>query len=412
MLTALVVGAITAAVVLLARPVSAPAPQHVGVVVLTPGADHLACVRDAAWSPDGHAVALLGYANSCPQPGPGTSQATGDVVVYDADSTAVRARIQPDETVLHALNANSTDAGHPIIEYTGLLWQQSGGRLAISFSAVYDAPAEQPSKGPGETVVGLLLVAPDGTQARVLSHTLAPGENASGEWDLRSGAFLDRPAALQQPALTYTWNASGGLSPVSFPGAATAAQPESPRAVGQPDGGTSFSIWQPATVVRDAAGDVIYRTSFAAWSPDGSYVIPSVGLSARFQVPGKPGVGALALLPVRDAALATALGRLSLVPEDRSNGPMLVSWSPDGRELAVQLIPAEPNADPDRTDHALIVYDCATGKPLTALAPRMVRQPLAGDTLLRWSSDGKGLMLYDAELGTVTIWSHGSLPGA
>lgn len=403
---ALVVVAVVVVSVLLALPVSAPAPEHAGVATFAPAADHLACVRDATWSPDGRSVALLGYAGGCPQMGPDAARSSGNLVVYDADSGAIRTQAQPDAAILRALAHSQGDAQPPVIEYQTLLWRPAdagnGAALAIAFSAVYGADAQQaPQQAQDRTLEGLLLMDADGTHPVVFTHVLAPGESADGEWDLHSGAYDDLPAKAPQPALAYAWADSGTLSPVG-----------AVNVIGTPNGGASFSIWQPAQIVRDAAGRVVYRTSFAVWSPDGRYVIPTLGLSARITEDVSPGeipAGHI-VLPVRDAALRVALGRLALAPEDRSNGPMLVSWSPNGRELAVQLIPAEPNADPSRTDHALILYDTATGKALTALAPRASRQPLAGDSLLRWSPDGTRLFLYDAALGTVTVWSGSSLP--
>lgn len=426
-LTAAAVVALVAVSVLLARPIPSTSSGHPGTVTLSPARAHLRCIRDAAWSPDGRYVSILGYGGGCPLPGPQASQSTGAVVTYDAASGAVRARFQPDAAILAAVQRMIRDSEQSTIEYHSLLWRHDGAELAISFVVSLELPASAGGTQRSETVAGVFLSAADGSHVTVYTHPLAAEENANGAWNLRSGEYLPVPSGLAHPALAYVW-AAGALSPQgSLVSNATPAE-ASFQGIGQPDGDESFSVWQPAQIVRESTGDAtdttpgayVYRTSFAAWSPDGTMLVPSMGLSARLEPADQPipsaqtlrslGVSGLPLLPVRDAGLATALGRLALITNDQSNGPMLVAWSPDGRMLAVQLVPAEPNAEPHETDHALIVYDCITGEALTALVPNEVGTPLAGDTMLRWSPDGTRLLLYDGALGTVNIWGPGKVP--
>lgn len=440
-LVGLTVLAIAAVSLLLVLPVPPANPASNGIVTVSPAAAQVRCVQDAAWSSDGRRVAVLGYTSGCPPLASSAASATGAVVVYDAATGAMRARFQPDTAILAAVS-HTEGFTHPTIAYQSLLWRHDGARLAISFLLARDNPPDLAGAGQGDTITGIFLSAADGTHPAVFTHLLAPGERAAGEWNLRTGAYIPAVAGLPQPALSYTWDAAGALVPRD-PLALDATPPASvSAAIGDPNGGAGFSIWQPAQIVRESAsgasgasgasdtsgsatdGVYVYRTSFAAWSADGTFFAPSLGLSARLQPAGQPvpraqtlralGVAGLPLLPVRDAGLARALGRLALLPRDQSNGPMVVAWSPNGRMLAVQLVPAEPNAEPQQTDHALMVYDCATGKPLTTLVPAGVAPgkaaPLTGATLLRWSADGAHLLLYDAALGTVTIWGPGKVP--
>lgn len=426
-LAAAVVVALVVVSVLLARPVPSATPRHPGAVTLNPAAAHLRCVRDAAWSPDGRAVSILGYAEGCPLPGSQVSKARGAVVVYDATSGAVRARFQPDAAILAAVQRTIHDSEQLSIEYHSLLWRRDGAELAISFVVPVEVPARDGGAQQSETVMGVFLSAADGSHVTVYAHPLAAEEDSNGAWNLRSGEYLPAPAGVTQPALAYAW-AAGALSPKGDLTPDATPPTVSLQSIGQPDGGDSFSVWQPTQIVRESEGDAsenvagayISRTSFAAWSPDGAFLVPSMGLSGRLEPAGQPipstqtlhslGVSGLPLLPVRDAGLAAALGRLALLARDQSNGPMLVAWSPDGRMLAVQLVPDEPNAAPQETDHALIVYDCATGEALTALVPTEVGTPLTGDTVLRWSPDGSRVLLYDGALGTVNIWGPGKVP--
>lgn len=425
--------AIAAVAVLLALPVTPDTPNTPGVVELTPGADGIGCVRDSTWSPDGRSIALLGYTGGCTPLASSASKTSGRMLVYDASTGAIRTRYSPDGAILNALRTTLSGASHPVIQYQSLLWRRDGAQIAVAFSVT--SAGQEGQTGNDQTILGVYLAGTGGggaARTSVFTHVLAPGEDAAGEWNLRTGAYLDHPPASGQAALTYRWSSAGALHPLAAPGAAPAPARGQPGAVGNPSGDASFSIWQPAQLVRESVSPTpdsatsdrqavdVYRTSFASWSPDGTYFVPSMGLVARVQPNGHAapdgqtlralGVGGLPVVRPRDAALSTALGRLALMSPDQSNGPMLVAWSPDGRKLAVQLIPAEPNASPSRTDHALILYDCATGKALAALAPRLAKQRLAGDNLLRWSPDSRHLMLYDAALGTVMLWGPAALP--
>lgn len=432
-LAGLVIVAVVVVSVLLALPVPPAGPDHPGTVTLSPASARLHCIQDAEWSPDGRRVAVLGYSGGCPLIAQQAVASEGAVGVYDATTGALRARFQPDTAIRATLERTAAYIAHPIIQYQSLLWRHDGAMLALSFRVSSDDAADQANAANEGLIEGLFLSAADGSRSAVFTHPLAPGERADGAWNLRTGAYLAAPTGGALAALSYTWSAAGALvakDPLALAGTPPAGVA---AAVGLPDGGATFSIWQPAQIVRETEGAAsagttrsvfVYRTSFASWSPDDVYLAPSLGLSARLQPDGQPnpdvqtlqalGVSGLPLLPVRDAGLAAALGRQSLLAVDQSNGPMSVAWSPDGRMLAVQLVPADPDAESSETDHALIVYDCATGKPLTALVPSSMPSgtptPLAGDTLLRWSSDGTHLLLYDATLGTVTIWGPGKVP--
>lgn len=428
--------AIVAAVVvsvLLALPVPPAGPDHPGTVTLSPASAKLHCIQDAEWSPDGRRVAVLGYSGGCPLIALHAAASEGAVGVYDATTGALRVRFQPDTAIRATLERTAAHIAHPIIQYQSLLWRRDSAMLALSFRVSSDDAIDQGNAANEGLIEGLFLSAADGSRSAVFMHPLALGERADGAWNVRTGAYLAAPAGGALAALSYTWNAAGGLvarDPLALDGT---PQVGASGTVGLPDGGATFSIWQPAEIVRESEGAAsagttrnvfVYRTSFASWSPDGVYLAPSLGLSARLQPEGQPGpdaqmlralgVSGLPLLPVRDAGLATALGRQSLLATDQSNGPMSVAWSLDGRMLAVQLVPAEPGAESSETDHALIVYDCATGKPLTALVPSGLPSgaaaSLAGATLLRWSSDGTHLLLYDAALGTMTLWGPGKVP--
>ena len=157
----------------------------------------------------------------------------------------------------------------------------------------------------------------------------------------------------------------------------------------------------------------------AAWSPDGRFLAQRVGMIGFLVSSQTPAPDAQTLaafpswagaprLPVRDAGLQQAIavaGTNSFLTVGATTiGGVLVAWRPDGKLIAV---------DADRPDHAVILFDCATGQPVATLTPPLHRQGslLEGFTnMLRWSPDGSQLALYDATVATLTIWSGTQLP--
>jgi hypothetical protein len=223
------------------------------------------------------------------------------------------------------------------------------------------------------------------------------------------------------PALIYRWQTSA--TPVAVTPLSSVALPSVPALgpVGNPDGGSSFTVWQPGVVTsvvqpgsdgRFTQLPGVYQLSsaFAAWSPDGRYLLDSVVPQGLVELPGNPpptpdqlsasGMDGVPLLPLRDAGLAQAL---------RAQNPinpigMYLAWRPDGRVLAAYS-PKTVFAVP-----AVRLYDCVTGRQLASLLPSTLddpsdSHPLLGQvTLLRWSPDGKHLLLYALPLGQVVLF--------
>jgi WD40 repeat protein len=183
----------------------------------------------------------------------------------------------------------------------------------------------------------------------------------------------------------------------------TAIVAPQPGPIGNPDGGSSFTIWQPglAIILSQAHSPSIYiwKTSVTAWSPDGNYLVEGVSLKAIIEPSGRhfPNEGILndlhlnhtPLLPIRDTALLRA-----------TLGSLAMAWRPDGRVLATTNFTGSVD-----------LYDCATGQKLATLIPHMNHTPISGSpALLRWSPDGTRLLLSSAQWGIINTWGPGQLP--
>ena len=442
-------------------------------VQLLPNADGgMYCTSDLAFAPHSHRLAMLGHefpcagtgahpeldSNMVPPPAQvsalfstgsaGPSDATmkeppGLVSLYDTQRGVLLGQLhpsalitphlpQPPADVLAALAATGTLPDFlDGINYTHLLWSPDGQRLAITFQVFVTAGLPNTPNIPGQSFDGLLLTDAAGANPQVMLHPINRARPAATIWDLRTGTALPVPTDLVPPSVfasvpparAYTWGADGALHPQS---------PFSPTpptsftlpldAVGTPEGGSTFTPWQDGVVSNGSqsqpgpdnlVGASTFAMDTAAWSPDGRFLAQRVGMmgflvSAQTSAPDATTLAAFPSwaqapqLPVRDAGLqqAIAVASTNSFPDARG---VLVAWRPDGKLIAV---------DADRPDHAVIVFDCATGWPVATLLPPLHRQGslLRGINMLRWSPDGSQLALYDATVATLTIWSGAQLP--
>ncbi|HEU5440921.1 MAG TPA: hypothetical protein VFU88_16665 [Ktedonobacterales bacterium] len=425
----------------------------------------LECPHDASWSPHSPLVAIVGYVGRCPSradnqyegdtlytlayAGPG-DHVPGLVDIYDTNTGRLVAQIHPDDairstiklsqSILDKLPANIGPENLLGFNYTHILWSPDGQRLAVTFDVyVPTALATQPEAvDPGSTYQGLLLADALGHPLRVLMQPIDRTHPTATEWDLSTGQAVKSPltASAASPfatvpaALGYHWNADGTLVPdPPLSAAGSPATPGAPGAIGEPDGGQSFSIWQPgelsATVLPPPglsntpplAGAYTWSADIAAWSPDGRYLIERIDLrcllsAAGIQPPAPHalqtyGWEAAPQLAARDAGMAQAAqlaSTSSFVPDLFVQG-VLVAWRPDGRVVAV---------DAQTAQHGVYLYDAASGKQLAYLKPGPGRRIGGGyvegePNLLRWSPDGRRLLLLDMTLGTITIWGQAEL---
>lgn len=412
-------------------------------IALSVSSADMSFLEDMAWSPDGRRIALLGCLSDEAGPCEDAQHYIPNVVlIYDAASAKLVTRIHPDGPVLAELHVLDP-ADIPVFPFAGaeskppvlvnvnvigfqVLWSPDGRHLALLFRA--NVP---PRQGQSNYWNGVVLVKSDGTHSQAL-FDLNPQPGIT-IWNLAAGVSL--PAASASPAFTsfpsalaYRWGADDTLlseTPL-VPGVVPPAPSLAP--VGNPDGGTRFTLWQPGSVTPITNSDPTappappsafsFNATFAAWSPDStrladlsafSYATP-VLVSAGQQPPDLPvqysgpgGPKQPSFLTVRDKALQHLLD-LGPVPNVAESG-WDVAWRPDGRVLAAYGISTTPDSP-----HPVTLYDCASGRQLAALQPptgTLVPDGFNGG-ILRWSPDGTRLLSY-IQRNSLTIWEPGLL---
>jgi len=448
--------------------------------VFDPKSDGVSCPKDAIWSPDGKTLALLGYQRACPNDYPGSyAYHPGIIALYDQTTGKVMNTIEPDPLITTALHlkppkiatpdpyagVGNRDASQQVVDYAHLLWSPDGKQIAVTFMVLLTTKDLGDGGFLTKAVEGVLLVFPSdptGGDERVFSHMMGRGEWYSGLWNLATGAYIpmatpperastDRgwyaAPAFSQPALQYQWAGDGRLQPVTPLNATSAPAGQSNIPVGQPDGGEMFSIWQPGTVQLTTRWVGVepehnlhmlktpvetWTTSLASWSADGAHLFAGDQggeiSSWRIALDGQPapdptdlsriGLVGAPVLPVRDAGMSAIVRRF----HDASIDPnawatqINLAWSLDGKRVAVEAPVARPNGSARVSDFDVSIYDCASGKLLKTLTPKLQLAgvaPYGGfgpEVFLRWSPDGKQLLLYYPLLNGAQIWGSHDLP--
>lgn len=428
-------------------------------VVLDPTQLHLACIHDAAWSPDGASIAVLGYQTQCPSNQP-TSYAyeTGLVVIYSTKTGKASAPIYLDSPIDAALHLQAPAVATPPVDarfantskqaiaYSQLLWAPDGKQVAIPFTVSVATHFHQSAAGQvtwdAALTAGILLIGTHDMTARVLSHKVSPQEVGSSRWNIDTGEYLGSGIPQTAPAgtasaLDYSWDASGNLTP-QIPSATSSTPTTQPLgSVGNPDGGSAFTIWQPARVgalhIAPAPGEApatisgvyVFVSVFAVWSPDGKFLITygnfsgllgdvgKVTPSMRQQLEPPP----LPEIPVRDKGLAQVLSQITA----QDGSEFRVAWSHNGRLLAAETSSVGANGKLNPGSVIVSIYDCASGKRLTTIHPAgtfpsttPTDSPVTTSvgfnaTLLQWSPDDKHVLVYDENLSTLMIFDAGRL---
>jgi hypothetical protein len=386
-------------------PLARPSPSGSRLPV-PPGRDGITCLRDAIWSPDNQFIAVLGYAQTCSD----VAYVPGLVNLYEAQTGTLLRQLHPDDALVQALKAAVASSGEPVaraaqqqqgagrgmvLSYMHIIWSPDNERLACTFHV----------EAPSLSLVGVVIMNRDGTHAQVMLARQNPLAPSSTEWDHEHSQLIAANVFPFPPALAYQWGPQGTVRPLRVlpPGSLPAAPPL--RGIGNPDGDRSFTLWQPAvtqvTLVYFAHGYTIHgwRTSFAAWSPDGRYLIADLSFrgslaapevsspDARFakvtDVPRAPNDPGAVGVTNHCAALLKAV-----------NTPLAFAWSPNGRMLADY-----------GTGNGVDLYECPTGHQLTSFSlQNQAAAPSADAVALRWSPDGSHLLLASTAYGLASLW--------
>lgn len=382
------------------RPFAVAAAPPVARIFSLVGAG-MPCLQDAAWARDGARVAFVGYDLDCgfltPDPRvPNPPAIHGRVVVYDADTRQIVARLAPDAAIQRQL---AGDPGGPWqVRYQHVLWSPDQTALALTFLAV------QPGGAPNAVQLqGLAIVALTG---KLVKWMVTPTPQELIVWDTQTGAVVSATSAgaafpfLQDvPAAPYYgWGAGGAFgAPAAFPARPAAADPP-----GNADGDQVFSRWQPGEIFIFAPY-LFWHTAFEAWSPDGRYfadgaatggrVAPANDNGATDPALGSLGLSGVSTVPMRDAALAAAFALLDAQARTQTAA---VAWRPDDSLLAVY----------DTSLLTVHLFRTSDGREAFNLAVPNTGEATAGaDRLLLWSPDGRRLMLVGAQVGAALFWT-------
>lgn len=403
------------------------------VAISTLHAASLLCPSSAAFSPDGAELAIIGSSNSChSHPYDMLSFNPHVLALFDAHLGTLQRTIQLDPLVGYDQYAPRAAERIRAVRYVGLGWAPQGKRLAVAY-ATFDSASDTSFDHVMDS--GLLLVDTT-TGAPVVSSGnagffTAPTGGYSGYpvWNLTQ--HVASPPFAPAAGLTYTWMTNGAVRAIvpldgrdtlsHLPVSAGAKYP-----IGDPASDSNFTIWQPGVLLGASLAGVgngrdAFVTAFPSWSIDGTF---ATMLLAGVAIPGAP-VGQSASetaasgtppvfpqpmvmprVPARDAALASVATNLA------ASDWALVAWNPAGTLLASIDCgdPHGPSLEVRETSTGNVVGTAQVALPAGEHGCRDFNAPEdLGDypnseMTLRWSPDGRVLLVSDERAATIELW--------
>lgn len=364
------------------------------------------CLADAAWSPSGNRLAILGYAGACAQLG----HFAPVLDVYDSAGRLRLRQIALDPLLSPATKTLARDVNTDRIALQNVIWLRGDVSLAITFTL-------PPRSDIGETTTqfGILVFNPNSAHPAATTRfyeipnrpgSSYPDARIGVMWDLHtdharmiSGTATfnawDNPLSL---AYQYTWTGNDDLVPASATNTSMSIPP-----IGNPQVGAPLSIWQSgwlgglnADVAVTAPDEwlAMWNTTFAAVSPDGLHLLAPLVMKTPVSprlagpTPQPPqNDGAPPILLARDVAFAQILRVWELHANRAAEPIVFVAWRPDGIAVATFNL---------NDDQKINIFDCATGRLLASHPePKQSAQFNGVFTALRWSPDGKHLLTLD-----------------
>jgi len=357
------------------------------------------CALPPAWSPDGKSYAVLGALVPCSELASQPSAEHQSIAVVDASTGAISHRIAI-APYLANLGGLQTCLGIRTECPPVVLWSPDGSRLALGLAAA--------QRNGALSAFALLVIPINGGAGTVIHGPLPSGAPPSTPpaspyrvFDLtaHTARFLSLSTGLNT-ADSLSWTSDGSLTP---------SRAAAPQPVGNPDGGATFSPWQPATVAATGASKIDLGSPypFGAWSPDGRFV--TLDLRTHFHVyPGASDTtgatpdttGAIVGRVSRDAALTAVITDVAAHP-NAPDAPYALGWDDAGAHLlAVSCASA--------TTAKLTVRSTATGAVVTTatLSFGGYTTSCQQSTLLpSWSPDGAHILLAAPDLGAAVVWT-------
>ena len=348
-----------------------------------------ACALPPAWSPKGDSYAVLGAPVPCSVLASQPSADHQSIAVVDAKTGAISHRIA---LAPYLANLDLQTCPGVMTECPPVvLWSPDGSRLALGLASFERTGAL--------SAFALLVIPVNGGAGTVIHGPLLSGAPPSASpyrvFDLT--AHTARALSLStslNTAGSLSWTADGSLEP---------SRAASPQPVGNPDGGATFSPWQPAVAAANGARkiDLSSPYPFGSWSPDGRFVT----LDLRTHIHVYPGAadatpdttGVIVGRVSRDAALTAAIADVAAHPD----APYALAWDDTGAHL-LTVTCASANAA------RLTVRSTATGA-----VERTVALSFGGYTtscqqaalLPYWSPDGAHILLAAPDLAATAVWA-------
>ncbi len=415
-------------------PAASPNVLSAPLYISTRETAHLFCPSGLSFSPGGARLAVVGTTTPCQTTSPSSPTFVAHALaIYDGHTGALIRTVGLDQFIGAGSRGDGSLEYIRAVAYTGLGWTPDGSACAVVFTAFDSADHLLPDNVLDS---GLLLV-------NATSPQLAPAvirgdggffSDATGVfaglpiWNIQLG-IASEPTA-PSAGLSYAWSAYGHLQatlPLSQSPLAHLPVIAGPRyPVGNPIGGSTFTIWQPGVVIGPAAwgkatDSTAFVTAFPTWSPSGAYATEMIvgvaltsarGVSAAGAVPvnATPRLyrpGALPGVPARDAALGAVATQVG------ADGWAIVSWNPNGTVLA------SVNCQ-DKQGETLQLRNTDSGA-ISEVAPVPLYAKDAGcrtyngaeeegdylntNESLIWAPDGTHVLLSDQADSAIIVWS-------